>query len=223
MILYGTKAGKYYNLSNFSSDLRELKGDFGGKIYVNLTNKCPCACTFCLRNTKEMARQNTLWLDEAPTVEEIEAEFKKYDLSSYVKEIVFCGFGEPTMRLKELLEVAAYIKKRCDNKILIRVNTNGLCDLIHKTRVAPLMKGLVDTISISLNASNAEEYLKVTRSTFGIESYNAMLKFAADCKDYIPNVVLTVVDIIGQDEVKKCQAICDKLGVKLRVRPFEAD
>lgn len=215
VILYTYNNGDYINLK----DVDIIKKESGREnIYVNLTNKCPCSCTFCLRNTKEMAESNSLWLKKEPTVEEVIAEFEKYDLTKF-NEIIFCGFGEPLTRVDDLLEVARYLKNRSNNRI--RINTNGLADLIHEKETAPLLKGLIDTVSISLNASNAEEYFKLTRSKFGIESYDAMLKYAVSCKEYVPNVVLTVVDCIGQEEIDACQAVCDSIGIPLRVRVFE--
>ena len=216
VILYTYNNGVYINLK----DVDITKKEFSNKnIYVNLTNNCPCSCTFCLRNTKEMAKSNSLWLDREPTTQEVIGEFEKYDLTKF-NEIIFCGFGEPLTRLDDLLEVAKYLKNRSSNTP-IRINTNGLADLVHKKETAPLLKDLINTVSISLNASNAEEYFRLTRNKFGIESYDAMLKFAVSCKEYVPNVVMTVVDCIGQEEIDACQAVCDTIGVPLRVRPFE--
>ena len=87
--------------------------------------------------------------------------------------------------------------------------------------IAPLLKGLIDTVSISLNAPTAKEFYEITKSKFGIESYDAMKKFAVSCKAYIPNVVFTVVDCIGEEDIKASQRVCDDLGIKLRVRAFE--
>jgi len=216
VILYTYNSGVYINLKDVDMTTKESGHR---NIYVNLTNQCPCSCTFCLRNTKEMAQSNSLWLDREPTIQEVIGEFEKYDLSKF-DEIIFCGFGEPLTRLDDLLEVAKYLKDR-SNSMPIRVNTNGLADLMHKKKIAPLLKDLINTVSISLNASNAEEYFRLTRNKFGIESYDAMLKFAVNCKSYVPNVVMTVVDCIGQPEIDACQSVCDNIGVNLRVRPFE--
>ena len=216
IILYTFKDGDYIDLKDININ---KKDEISNNIYVNLTSSCPCSCTFCLRNTKEMDESNNLWLDREPTVQEIIEEFKKYDLAQF-KEIIFCGFGEPFMRLEDLLEVAKYLKSRNEN-IPIRINTNGLGDLVHGKETAPLLKGLIDTVSISLNASNAEEYFRLTRNKFGLESYDAMLKFAVSCKENVQNVVMTVVDCIGQEEIDACKAVCDRLGLPLRVRPFE--
>lgn len=216
VILYIYNNGNYINLKDVDMTKKE---SISKNIYVNLTNNCSCSCTFCLRNTKEMAESNSLWLDREPTVKEIIGEFEKYDLSRF-NEIIFCGFGEPLTRIDNILEVAKYLKNRSKN-IIIRVNTNGLADLVHKRETAQLLKGLINTVSISLNASNSEEYLRLTRSKFGIESYDAILKFAVSCKEYVPNVVMTVVDCIGQEEIDACQNVCDSIGVPLRVRAFE--
>ena len=153
------------------------------------------------------------------TIEEVIAEFESIDISLY-DEIIFCGFGEPTERLDAIIEISKYIKKRNSN-MPTRINTNGLGDLINKKEIAPLLKDLIDTVSISLNAPTAEEFYEITKNKFGIESYEAMKKFAVSCKSYIPNVVFTVVDCIGEDDIKTSQKVCDDLGIKLRVRPFE--
>ncbi|MBP3434938.1 MAG: TIGR04100 family radical SAM protein [Clostridia bacterium] len=189
-------------------------------LYVNMTNRCPCACTFCLRqNGESVYGSEPLWLDREPTVEEVCADIDSRDLSQY-SEVVFCGYGEPTERLDDLLKVAAYIKENC--AISIRINTNGLSDLIHGERTAPKLKGLIDTVSVSLNATNAEAYNAVVRPKFGIGSYDAMLKFTEDCVQYVPHVVMTVVDVVtSPKEQERCRCICESIGATLRVRPYE--
>lgn len=189
-------------------------------IYVNMTNRCPCACTFCLRqNSDSVYGSEPLWLDREPTVDEVCASIDKWDLTKY-SEIVFCGYGEPTERLDDLLEVAKYIKSKSDIKI--RINTNGLSDLIRGERTAPKLKGLIDTVSISLNATNKEDYFNTVRPKFGIDSYDAMLRFTKDCADYVPNVVMTVVDVVtSPKQQEQSRQICESLGATLRIRPFE--
>ena len=189
-------------------------------IYVNMTNRCPCACTFCLRHNKDYVfNSDSLWLDREPTVEEVCESIMGWDLSKY-DEIVFCGYGEPTERLDDLLEVAKYI--RANSNIPIRINTNGLADLIWNKSTAPSLKGLIDTVSISLNATNKEDYLKVVRPKFGIGSYDAMLQFAKECTEYVPSVIMTVVDVVtSKEEQETCRKICESVGATLRIRPFE--
>lgn len=212
MILYTLNGNGYI-------DIGELPSVENVTVYVNLTNRCPCACTFCLRQTKEMVESNTLWLKEEPTVDEVIHEFQKYDLDDFA-EVVFCGFGEPMERVDDVIQIAG-ILKLYRRDLPIRVNTNGLANLIHNRDITPMLKGRIDTISVSLNAPDENEYMQLTRSQFGIQSFQAMLDFVKKCKQYVPSVVLSVVDIIGTENIKKCQNICDELGVTLRVRPFE--
>ena len=189
-------------------------------IYVNMTNRCPCACTFCLRKQSDhVYGSDSLWLEREPTVEEVCESIDKWDLSKY-SEIVFCGYGEPTMRLDDLLKVAAYIKSK--SNIPLRINTNGLADLIAGEKVAHKLEGLIDTVSVSLNVTNKEDYFKLVRPKFGIDSYDAMLSFTKECTKYVPNVIMTVVDeVTSKEEQEKCREICESIGAKLRVRPYE--
>lgn len=189
-------------------------------IYVNMTNRCPCRCTFCLRHNGDgVYGSDSLWLDREPTVEEICASIDTWDLSQH-SEVVFCGYGEPTERLPDLLKVAAYIKSK--SSIPIRINTNGLADLIWNENTAPKLKGLIDTVSISLNATNKETYLQVVRPKFGIKSFDAMLQFAKDCSSYVPHVIMTVVDVVtSKEEQEICREICRSVNATLRVRPYE--
>ena len=189
-------------------------------IYVNMTNRCPCACTFCLRKqSPSVYGSDPLWLEREPTVKEVCDSIDAWDLNKY-NEVVFCGYGEPTERLDDLIEVAKYIKSKSDIKI--RINTNGLADLIWNEPTAPKLQGLIDTVSISLNATNKEEYLKIVRPKFGIESYEAMLKFTKECTKYVPLVVMTVVDIVtSKEEQEICRKICESVGATLRIRPYE--
>ncbi|MBR7075426.1 MAG: TIGR04100 family radical SAM protein [Lachnospiraceae bacterium] len=189
-------------------------------LYLNITNRCPCSCTFCIRNNDDhVYGSDPLWLDHEPSVTEICDAINQRDLWKY-EEVVFCGYGEPTERLDALLEVAAYIKKK--SPIRIRVNTNGLSDLIYGEKTAPKLKGLIDVVSISLNATNPEDYLKMVRPKFGIGSFDAMLSFAKDCKAYVPDVVMTIVDTVTtKEEQEKSLQICNDLSVRLRIREYE--
>lgn len=189
-------------------------------LYVNLTNKCPCACTFCLRQTRDhMEDSGVLWLDHEPAVDEVIAEFTKFDMSQY-EEVVFCGFGEPTEALEVLLPVAKYVKETFSKPV--RINTNGLGNLIWNRDITPEFKGLIDTVSISLNTPNADEYHNLVRSKFGMQSFDAMLDFAKKCTTYVPHVVMTTVaTTISKEDEAQCQKICDNLGVTYRIRPWE--
>lgn len=218
MIVYATHAGGRY-LQVADSLKEQPEGKRG--IYINLTNKCNCACTFCLRNMKEMAEQSSLWLKEEPSVPEVKSLLDELPWDM-VSEIVFCGFGEPTCRIDAVVELLKYVKDTYP-EVKTRLNTNGLSDLMYgRSTAGDFAGGILDTVSISMNASNKERYLELTRAKYGIESFDAMLKFAADCKEYVPNVVMTVVEKVeNQQEIDICQKICDDRGLKLRVRIYE--
>jgi len=189
--------------------------ELGGKLYVNLTNKCPCNCAFCVRNNADgIGTADSLWLEREPSAEEVIAAFEKYDLKKY-GEAVFCGYGEPACALDVLLTTAEYLKSR---NVKTRLNTNGLSDLINNRDTAPLFAGLIDTVSISLNAANKDEYVSLCRPVFGEESFGAMLRFARNCTKYVPNVVFTVVDVIGEKKISECRELADSLGIALRIR-----
>lgn len=194
--------------------------EVGQNLYLNITNKCPCRCTFCIRKNADGAYGSySLWLEHDPEIEEIIDALENMDYKKY-NEVVFCGYGEPTERIDVLIETAKFIKE--NNGPKIRINTNGLSDLINGRPTAQLLEGLADIVSISLNAGTKEEYLKVTRPSFGDSSFEEMQKFAVECKKYVPEVVLTVVDVIGEDEVNAARKIAGDLGIKLRVRAYEA-
>lgn len=189
---------------------------YEGSAYLNITNKCPCSCVFCIRSNGDgLGSAETLWHKKDPTLEEIKKEIDEFDFTPY-DEVVFCGYGEPTQALDNLIESAKYLKEK--HGLKIRVNSNGLSDLINGKKTAPMLEGVIDTISISLNAPDAESYQRVSRSKFGNDAFPAILKFAQDCKKYIPNVKFTAVDVITAEEIEKCREISEKLGIPLRIR-----
>lgn len=188
-------------------------------LYVNLTNRCPCACTFCIRKNGDGAYgSGSLWLEREPTVEEVLAALEAADPSRY-PEIVFCGYGEPTERLDDLLEIARTLKARHPG-MRVRVNTNGLSDLIAGAPTAARFAGAVDALSISLNAETPEAYCALCHPKFGLASYEAMLSFAAAAKEFVPSVAMTVVATpdMTEDRLAACRSVCARIGVPLRVR-----
>ena len=191
-------------------------------VYVNLTNRCPCNCTFCLRhNGPGVFGSGPLWLEREPTLEETSESLGQWDFTRF-REVVFCGYGEPTERLDVLLAVAAHLKEQ-DPTLRIRVNTNGLSDLIHGKPTAPLFAGKVDCLSISLNTDDPAEYLSVCRPKFGEAAYPAMLKFTQEAAALLPSVVMTVVGepVTSLEKQERCRKIAEGLGARLRVRPYE--
>lgn len=194
---------------------------FEGKMYINITNGCPCDCVFCIRKNGDSIRDNdSLWLEHEPSFEEITQAFEQFDRSG-MTEAVFCGYGEPTVRVDMLLKTAEYIKQNSDMKI--RVNTNGLTRLMHKDFDVSAFKGLVDSVSISLNAPTAARYNEVTRPKFGEKAFDEMLSFAQDIKNLGINIAFTVVDVISEDEIAECKKLSEKLGIPLRVRSYVSD
>ena len=188
-----------------------LAYELEGKLYLNITNMCTNQCSFCIRNNKKGVGYD-LWLDREPTAQEVIAAIG--DASAY-KDVVFCGFGEPLLRPEVVEEVSRYLKAKY--QLIIRINTNGLSEKALGRKFLPILQGLVDIISISLNASDAKSYYEICKPSIGIEAFDSLLEFAKESKNYIPQVVLSVVDEAGVD-IKACQKIAENIGVELRVR-----
>lgn len=184
------------------------------KIYINLTNRCTNNCLFCIRNNSDGLSGYYLWLKREPESAEIIEQLK--DLEG-IEEVVFCGFGEPLMRWKEVIKISKFIKSK---NVPVRINTNGQADLFAEKDIVPLIAPYTDRINISLNEVTAEDYDKICNSVYGKDAFGKMLDFAKRCKEFIPKVTLSVVDVIGEEKIRKAQEIADRLGVKLRVRPF---
>ena len=198
--------------------------EYEGALYVNLTNKCNCNCEFCLRHGKaegSIYTQDSLWLEREPTRQEALESFLSRGVCSY-REIVFCGYGEPTYRMDDILWLVDELKERFGDKLPpVRINTNGHANLIQGRDVCPELKSRIDTLSISLNAIDAAGYVALCHPIQGEAAYQAMLDFAKEAKDYVPNVVMTIVDKDKTaEEIETCHNIAAELGVKLRVRSF---
>ena len=155
------------------------------------------------------------------TREEALDSFLSRDVCSY-REIVFCGYGEPTYRLDDILWLVDQLKERFGRRLPpVRINTNGHANLILGRDVVPELKGRIDTLSISLNAVTAAEYTALCHPAQGEAAYQAMLDFAREATRYVPHVVLTIVDKDkSSEEIETCRQIAAELGVKLRIRSF---
>lgn len=194
---------------------------FEGKMYINITNGCPCDCVFCIRKNGDSITDNdSLWLEHEPDFDEIKSAFEKFDKSG-ITEAVFCGYGEPTVRADMLIKTAELIKQKTDMKI--RLNTNGLVRLIHRDFDINRFNGLIDSVSVSLNAPNAKRYNEVTRPSFGDCAFDEMLKFSKEMKEMGIKTGFTVVDVISKDEISECEKLSEKLGIPLRVRQYVTD
>lgn len=195
---------------------------YGGNVYLNITNACPCRCTFCIRNNGDaVGEAKTLWFDKHnPSFEEIKQAIDEFDFTEYGKSVIFCGYGEPTCNLDGFLKTARYLKEQ---GFKIRINTNGLSDLINKRSTAKEICDTVDVVSISLNAPTAEKYNKISQPVYGEKSFDALIKFALECKELGKEVKLTVVDVISEEDIEDCKKLCEKIGIPLRVREYTAD
>lgn len=186
----------------------------GKNLYVNLTNRCTNRCAFCVRDQSAQYEGYSLWLKEGePSAEQVISEMG--DLKGY-DEVVFCGYGEPTYRLEEMIKICDFVHSR---GIRTRLNTNGHANVINGGDIAGKIKGKIDLVNISLNSPTEEGYNEVCRPK--IEgAYAALLGFAESCKKAGVNCLFSVVDCIGDEQVEKCREIAEKVGIPLRVREY---
>lgn len=190
---------------------------YKNQVYANITNKCDCSCQFCVRTHKDsVGEAENLWFQSEPTLEEIKKTMDEFDFNGY-DELVFCGYGEPTCALENLLASAAYAKEKYGMKI--RLNTNGLANLYHKRNVVPELAKVIDSVSISLNAPTAEKYQEVTRPQFE-NAFPALLEFASLAEEAFAHTQLSIVDVLPEEEIKACQKIADDRGIYLKIRKF---
>ncbi|PMQ01611.1 MAG: radical SAM protein [Dictyoglomus sp. NZ13-RE01] len=189
----------------------------GENLYLNITNQCTNRCTFCIRNFTDRVGDKVLWLNYEPTYDEITKELEQYLPLDRFKEIVFCGFGEPLLRINLLKKLVEFIRSKSSG-VKIRVDTNGHANIFHQRNVIEELKDYIDAIYISLNAENEEKYNKICRPVF--ESvYNDLLEFIKLSKLYIKEVKVSIVDLPIVDK-KSCEEIAKEIGVPLYVRSF---
>jgi len=190
---------------------------YGNSVYANITNKCNCRCTFCIRFLKDgIGNADTLWHQQNPTKEEVIEAVRKFDFNGY-EELVFCGYGEPTCALDILLEAAKVAKE--EKLLKVRLNTNGLGNEENGRNIVPELAKVVDSVSISLNAPNSIEYEEVTRPSYA-NAFDKMVDFAKKCKDEIGDVRWSIVDILPEDDIEKCRELSQETGISLRVRHY---
>ena len=194
--------------------------EVGNSLYINMTNRCSNSCTFCIRNNGDSAYgSDSLWLEREPDVDEVIKAVFSRPVSKY-DEIVFCGYGEPSYRLSDAREVALKIKEEYPNA-KIRINTNGQSDLILGVDTANLYSDAFDTVSISLNASNANKYMEICRPVYQKMAFPAIIRFAENVKKCVPKVMFSVVkEMLSEAELYECEKISERTGVTLKVRTY---
>ncbi len=192
-----------------------------GNLYVNLTNKCSNACDFCVRNERTSYYGNYLWLRHGdPTVEKVIAAANGFGDLTRFKEVVFCGFGEPTYRLAEMVALCDFFHGK---GLKTRLNTNGQGSLIQKRDIVPELKGKIDFVNVSLNASCYEKYQPICRSQFKEAGFAGMIDFAKSCRKHGVACRFSIVDCIGEEEVEACKALAHSVNVPLYIRDYITD
>ena len=192
-----------------------------GNLYVNLTNKCSNGCDFCVRNERSSYFGHELWLRNGdPTPEKVIEQIEGLGGVEKYKEVVFCGFGEPTYRVQEMVAVADYVHAKGGKT---RLNTNGQGNLINKRDILPELKDKIDLISISMNAPDAESYQKICRSMFGENGFLATIEFAKEAKRMGIPCRFSVVDCIGEEAISSCKKVAESANVPLYVRNYITD
>lgn len=193
---------------------------YGDKLYLNITNKCHLDCAFCIRKNKQgLGDADSLWLEQEPDCPQILQLVRQRGPEKFA-QIVFCGYGEPTERLHDLLTMAKELKKLPGCPPL-RLDTNGLSSLIFGYDTAPDIAERFDGVSVSLNAPTAQQYAEICPSQWGEEAFFAMLDFAKKMRKLVRDTQLTVVDYIGQQQVQQAGELARKLDIPLRVRHYQ--
>ncbi|RJP73670.1 MAG: YchF/TatD family DNA exonuclease [Candidatus Zixiibacteriota bacterium] len=184
-------------------------------LYVALTSRCTNDCRFCPRHVHPVVKGHYIGMTEAeePSPDQVIAALS--DLGNY-DEVVFCGFGEPTIRLEELKQIARWVKGQGRK---VRLDTNGQANLIHGRDIVPELAGLVDAVSISLNEHRADLYQALVHSEFGEAAFQALLDFARRCVELLPEVTLSVVSYPGVD-LEAARKVAEGTGAKFRVREY---
>ncbi len=194
-------------------DKGEIAYRIRDSLYLNITNRCTSKCSFCVKFHSDYVKGHNMRLTGEPS--EVELIGAIGDPSIY-KEVVFCGYGEPLLRFDIVRNIAQWIKEKGGR---VRINTNGHGNVINKRNILPELKGIVDSMSISLDAQDEETYNRICSPAFN-NTYQEVLTFIKEAKRYIPDVTATVVNMDGVD-IRKCRQITEDLGVKLRVRELD--
>ncbi len=185
------------------------------RLYLNITDRCTLVCAFCPKTQGVLqVKGYDLTLDRRPTASEVIAAIG--DPGGY-EQVVFCGYGEPTLRLKVLLEVATWVR---GFDVPVRVNTDGLANLAHKRDVLPELGACVNSLSVSMNAQNAEVYARHCQPQLP-GSFEAMLDFLRLAPEFIEDVTATAIKGLDGVDIPACRRLAGSLGVKFRERVLD--
>lgn len=205
-------------------DLQNLVYFLYEKAYINITNACTNSCCFCVRDIKDDVVGAGLWLDKdavkaVDVIKEIELNKDKIKVKN---ELIFCGYGEPLCRYSEVIKVAKYVKETMP-EVKIRINTNGHGSFLAKKNIVPELAPFIDSISISLNAQNEDEYNKISKPKID-NAYQAMLDFTKECVKAGIDTTMSIVTNYKPEEyninVDECEKIAKNLGAKFRNREW---
>jgi len=181
-------------------------------LYLNITNRCTNDCCFCVRSFTDFVKGHNLKLGKEPSAGEVISELK--GLERY-KEVVFCGYGEPTLRLDALKEIAKFLKEKGKK---VRLVTNGHGTLINKRPIARELTGLVDKISVSLNVDTEEKYNKICKPQFGKGAFEDVKHFIVECRAAGLDIEVTCLDL-PETDTEKCKFLVEQeLGAEFRLR-----
>ncbi|NMW18520.1 MAG: radical SAM protein [Chlorobiaceae bacterium] len=186
----------------------------GNSLYLNITNRCSNSCSFCIKINSRTFHDNDLFLSTEPSFDEIMGAI---DAFRDFEEVVFCGYGESLIRLEIVKQVAAAVKRNYFTRV--RINTDGQANLVHGRNIIPELAGIVDCLSVSLNAADAETYMRLCHSPFGEAGFTAVCDFIRLAAAEIPEVIASVVRVPSLD-VDACKALALSLGASFRVRSY---
>lgn len=190
---------------------------YEGQVYANITNACNCNCVFCIRRQHTgIGGAASLWHSFAPSSKEVIEEMKQFDFSGQTA-LVYCGYGEPTCSLDVLVDSARYLKS--NHNISIRLNTNGLGNVYNKCNILPQLAEVVDALSISLNAPDAATYKAVSLPAYD-GAFEAVLEFIREAKIWIPDITLSIVDVLSEEKQEACKKLASSLSLPLRIRRY---
>lgn len=205
-------AGRLFGIPLWDSSTK-IAYRIRNSLYLNITNRCSNSCTFCAKFDEFTVKGHNLLLDHEPGFEEVMAAIGQ---PQDIDEVVFCGFGESLLRLDLVKQVAAALKQR---GYTIRINSDGQANLAHGRTILPELHGLVDSISISLNAPDAATYARLCNTPFGEAGWQGVCEFLREAPRYIPDVTATAVTVPGVD-IEACRRVAEELGVQFRVREY---